>query len=154
VAAVTGVLLAAASALLFGVVYQCQWRAVLLAGVVAALGWGADQALASVPHLTVLPTFAGALVVGALAEVAAVWRRQPVSLFVVPAIIPFVPGYEAYQSLLTLIRGQFVTGLSLGLSALVVAGSLAVGLALATALVRPLVHSGRHGAAVRPTERL
>lgn len=136
----TGVALAAASALLFGIVYQCPWRAVLLAGVLAAVGWGVYAELGQVPHLTVLPDFAGALTVGALAEMAAVWRRQPVALFVVPAIIPFVPGYTAYQSMLTLIRGHFVAGLSLALSALVIAGSLAVGLALATAVVRPLVH--------------
>lgn len=139
----TAVALAAVSALLFGVVYQCPWRAVLLAGLLAAVGWGVYAALAKVAHLMILPDFAGALAVGALAEVAAVWRRQPVSLFVVPAIIPFVPGYTAYQSMLTLIRGHFVSGLGLGLSAIVVAGSLAVGLALATAVVRPLVHRRR-----------
>lgn len=145
----SAVLLAAGSALLFGVVYQCPWRAVLLAGLLAALGWGVYAALAKVAHLMVLPDFAGALAVGALAEVAAVWRRQPVSLFVVPAIIPFVPGYTAYQSMLTLIRGHFVSGLGLALSAVVIAGSLAVGLALATALVRPMLHRRRLRAPLR-----
>jgi uncharacterized membrane protein YjjB (DUF3815 family) len=139
-AGVSAVALAAASALLFAVVYQCPWRATLVSAGVAAVGWAVYQALSAVPHLMVLPDFGGALAVGALGEVAAVWRHKPVPLFVVPAIIPFVPGYQAYQSTLALIRGQAITGITVGLSAVVVAGSLAVGLALATALVRPLVH--------------
>lgn len=135
--------LAAASAVLFAVVYQCPWRSMLVAGGVAAVAWAVYQALSQVPHLMVLPDFAGALTVGALGEVAAVWRHKPVPLFVVPAIIPFVPGYQAYQSMLALIRGHAITGITVGLSAVVVAGSLAVGLALATAVVRPLVHGRR-----------
>lgn len=130
-------LLAALASVLFGVIYQCSVRTLLTAGAIAGLAWALSQSVGALPHANVLPDLLGGIVVGALAELAAVWQREPVSLFVVPAIIPFVPGYTAYQSMLAFIEGHFVSGLETGMTAVLIAGALAVGLALATAVMRP-----------------
>ena len=134
------IVLVAAASVLFGLLYQCALGTVLAAGVIGGLGWMVALLLGNLPHGAVLSDLAGALVVGGLAEIVAVVRKEPVSLLVVPAIIPFVPGFLAYQSMLAFIHGHFVTGLERGMGAAIVAGALAVGLALATAVVRPLLH--------------
>ena len=133
------VVLAAISAWCFGIVYQCGRGTALMAAVLSGAGWVASDVLSKVPHLAVLPVFAGALVVGGGAELLAVVRREPVTLLVVPAIIPFVPGYEAYRSMVAFIQNEFVVGLERGLSALLVATAIAVGLAVSSALARPLL---------------
>jgi uncharacterized membrane protein YjjB (DUF3815 family) len=134
------ILLVAGASVLFGLLYQCALGTVLAAGVIGGLGWTVALLLANLPHSTVLADLAGAVVVGGLAEVVAVLRKEPVSLLVVPAIIPFVPGFLAYQSMVAFIQGHFVLGLERGMGAAIVAGALAVGLALATAVIRPLLH--------------
>jgi len=140
--------LAAASAWCFGVIYQCGPRTALAAAGLAAAGWAASDLLAGVPHLAVLPDFAGALVVGGGAEVMAMVRREPVTLMVVPAVIPFVPGYEAYRSMIAFIQNEFVAGLERGLSALLAATAIAMGLGVASALTRALLR--RLGRGARP----
>lgn len=135
--------LAALAAVLFGVIYQCAVRTLLTAGAIAGIAWVASLSVGALPHTNVLPDLLGGLMAGALAELAAVWQREPVSLFVVPAIIPFVPGYTAYQSMLAFIEGHFVSGLETGMTAVLIAGALAVGLALATAVMRPALRGVR-----------
>jgi uncharacterized membrane protein YjjB (DUF3815 family) len=131
-------LVSAGAAVLFGVLYQCSLSTALTAGVIAGISWAFALGVGTLPHTIVLADLAGAFLVGSLAEGGAVLRREPVSLLVVPAIIPFVPGYQAYQSMLAFIQGHFVRGLEAGMGSVLVAGALAVGLALATALTRPL----------------
>jgi uncharacterized membrane protein YjjB (DUF3815 family) len=135
--------LAAVSAWCFGIVYQESRNTALVAAVLSGAGWAASDFLNAVPHLSALPVFAGALVVGGGAELLAVVRREPVPLLVVPAIIPFVPGYLAYRSMVAFIDHQFVVGLERGLSALLTATAIAVGLAVASTVIRPLVQSRR-----------
>jgi uncharacterized membrane protein YjjB (DUF3815 family) len=134
------ILLSAGATVLFGLLYQCTLGTVLTAGAIGGLSWAFALVLGSLPHAAVFPDLGGAFLVGALAELGAVVRREPVSLLVVPAIIPFVPGYMAYQSMLAFLNGHFLLGLERGMGAGLVAGALAVGLALATAVVRPLLH--------------
>ncbi len=143
-------LLAGASAFCFGILYQESRATALVAAVLAGVGWAASEALSAVPHLAVLPVFLGALVVGGGAEVLAVVRREPATLLVVPAIIPFVPGYAAYQSMVAFIQNQFVLGLERGLSALLTATAIAVGLAVSSSVMRPLVRKMPGQRARRP----
>jgi uncharacterized membrane protein YjjB (DUF3815 family) len=132
-------LLAAVSAFCFGILYQESRATALAAAALAGAGWAASALLSAVPHLAVLPVFLGSLVVGGGAEMLAVIRREPVTLLVVPAIIPFVPGYEAYQSMVAFIQNEFVIGLERGLGALLTASAIAVGLAVSSSLMRPLM---------------
>jgi uncharacterized membrane protein YjjB (DUF3815 family) len=144
--------LALISAACFAVVYQCTWTTAVWAGGLAAAGWAAASALASLPHVAVLPDLVGAAVVGAGGEILAVWRRQPVTLLVVPAIIPFVPGLEAYQSMVAFINHHFQAGLEALSAALLTAAAIAVGLAAASFLVRPLIRRRRNIPAAYPAD--
>lgn len=60
-------------------------------------------------------------------------------MYIVPAIIAFVPGYQVYLSMVAFVKGQFTNGLQAGLTAVMAAGALSIGLALATAIFRPLL---------------
>lgn len=140
-------LLSGVTAVMFGFVYQVAGRTLAIAGFIGALSWALSLVVGKIPGAGSLGDLIGALVVGGMAELAAYWRREPVSIFVVPAIIVFVPGEMVYQSMESFLKGHFLAGLQTGLTALLSAGAIAVGLALATALVRPLVrHILQHAA--------
>jgi uncharacterized membrane protein YjjB (DUF3815 family) len=135
----TGIVLALLSAACFAVVYQCGWGTAAWAGVLAGAGWTVSLAAG---RTAFLPDLVGAAVVGLGGEVLAVWRRQPVTLLVVPAIIPFVPGFTAYQSMVAFIDHRFQSGLEALVSALVTAAAIALGLAASSAVARPLIRAG------------
>lgn len=122
----------------FGFLYQVSLSTLLVSGAIGTAAWVLAFMIGPGSVHTLIGDFVGAFFVGALAEFVARFRRQPISLFVVPAIIIFVPGYMAYQTILAFIQNQYVTGLQNGLHALLAASSLSIGLAAASAFVRPL----------------
>ncbi|MCY0898724.1 MAG: threonine/serine exporter family protein [Firmicutes bacterium] len=139
-------LLSGITAIAFGLLYQVSGWTLVLAGLIGMIAWWVQAPLAHLSGATLLGDFVGAFLVGALAEVAAKVRQEPAIMFVVPAIIVFVPGELAYKSMVAFLQNRFMAGLEAGLTAALAAGAIAIGLALATALVRPLLRS-------RPKER-
>lgn len=127
----------------FGFLYQVRTSLLWIAGAISALAWLASLSVDLLPGAGLLGNFIGAFVVGGLAELAAVWKRKPVTIFVVPAIISYVPGYLVYQSMVAFLKNHFNEGVHFGLTAVFSAAALSLGLALATALLRPLLRPRR-----------
>lgn len=137
---IRAIVLAGATAFAFGVLYQVAWRMVTISAVIAALAWTAYQAiLGSFSGSTGWAEFCGALAVGVLSELGAFVLKQPALVLQVPSIIPFVPGYLVYESVLSFMRNHFLIGLEQGFRALMLAAALGLGLAMATAATRALI---------------
>lgn len=122
----------AASAVLFNVPRS----ALLWAALAGLMGWAVQIRVG----LNGLPPAAGALL-GALTvslagEALARARRMPALVFVVPGILPLVPGTRAFQAMLALLRQDHGLAAVEGAQALVAAGGIAVGLLMGTALTR------------------
>ncbi len=130
---------AALSTIAFGLLYQVRTSLLWIAGAIGAMAWMVSFTINRLPGAGLLSNFAGAFVIGALAEFAALWKKQPVTIFVVPAIISYVPGYVVYESMVAFLKSHFNQGLFFGIKAVFAAAALALGLALATALLRPLL---------------
>lgn len=138
-------LLSGVTAVAFGLLYQVSGSTLVVSGIIGTVSWALASLLQSIHGSGLLGDFVGALIVGALAEVAARVKREPALVFVVPAIIVFVPGELVYQSMVAFLQNHFLSGVQSGLSALMAAGALSIGLALSTAVLRPLVRGRRHG---------
>jgi len=122
----------AGSAVLFNVP-----RHVLLWSAVAGLtGW----AVQTQARLLDMPPTAGALLgavtVSLVGEALARARRMPALVFVVPGILPLVPGTRAYHAMLALLKQNHSLAAAEGSQALIAAGGIAVGLLMGTALTR------------------
>jgi uncharacterized membrane protein YjjB (DUF3815 family) len=139
-------LLSGLTAVAFGLLYQVSGSTLVVAGVIGTVSWGLSSLLSSIPGSGLLGDFVGALVVGAMAEIAASVRHQPALVFVVPAIIVFVPGDQVYESMVAFLKSHFLSGMQYGMGALMAAGALSVGLALATAVMRPMLRRGKRKA--------
>lgn len=89
--------------------------------------------------------FFAAVATSALSEAFARWRRVPATVFVMPGLIPLVPGLLAYHTMYDLVRGQFAMGAATGVETLFWAAAIGVGSALVLTLVRMVAppQSGR-----------
>jgi uncharacterized membrane protein YjjB (DUF3815 family) len=107
------------------------------AGIAGALGWAAYHSAITYGHTPELfAAFLGAVTVGVASELMARYLKEPTVLFVIPGLIPLVPGLMAYNGMLALAREDyFVAGQSLTRT-LFYAGALAAGLALPPAFFR------------------
>ncbi len=138
-------LLSGVTAVAFGLLYQVSGSTLIISGVIGTISWALAGLIMHFPNAGLLGDFVGAIIVGGMAEVAARLKHEPALVFVVPSIIVFVPGDLVYQSMVAFLKDHFLSGMQSGLTALMAAGALSIGLALATAVLRPMLR-GRWGA--------
>jgi uncharacterized membrane protein YjjP (DUF1212 family) len=112
--------------------------AILTAGVGGAVGWLAYLLLVQVAATPLVATFLAAFVVGLLSWWFARIQHAPVTLYVVPGILPLLPGLTIYAGMLDLARNQNVQGLLELVHALFLGGALAAGVALSHSLAAAL----------------
>ncbi|MDG2861012.1 threonine/serine exporter family protein, partial [Vibrio parahaemolyticus] len=109
---------------------------IILASINGMLGWLIFYFIQNLNSNFVLPPLIGSLFVGLLGEMLAVYNKQPATLFIIPAIIPFVPGYGIYYTMFHILNNDISNALSTGLESIFVAIAIACGLVVATSLIR------------------
>lgn len=124
--------MAAASA---AIVYQAPWRMVAASFVVGGVGFAAGTALLFIIHSTTFAFGATAVVIGMVAGAAAQRWRTLALVFVVPGVLPLLPGLVLYRGSLLLTSGDTVEGLVVLLEAAVRMLALAAGALLGELLV-------------------
>ena len=107
--------------------------------VVSSLGGGVGGPVCLLCAFTgsdIVQYFAGAVAVALYAEVMARLLKAPATGFLVVGILPFVPGGGIYYTMEYCLSGNTQLFLSTGIHTFGVAGAVAVGLLLASSLVR------------------
>lgn len=120
------------SCLGFGILFNVQKRTLLLAAVNGAIGWTLVLSL-DIPQVSyIFANLLAAMVVGLLAEIFAIIQKTPATSFIVIGVIPLVPGFRVYRSMLFFVRGELNSGIAEGIHACFMAVAIAVGIILAT----------------------
>lgn len=136
---VIGQLLAAfAAALTYAILFQVPRRELCAAAVTGLCGWGAYLlGLELFGYNRIIATFLGGLCVGFIAEIFARRLSAPATVFLVPGIIPLVPGADAYLTMLYFVSSNdWVAGTHSALVTMFKAGAIAAGLIFAGSLFR------------------
>ncbi len=110
-------------ALLFGVPRKYY----LLGGLIGAAGWGVYCASVSSCGATIATLMATILVIF-LSRVASVWKRCPVTIFLISGIIPLVPGGGIYWTSYYLVMNQLALALETGYQAIKCAVAIVLGI--------------------------
>ncbi|MCI1209826.1 MAG: threonine/serine exporter family protein [Treponema sp.] len=79
---------------------------------------------------------AGAFAVAILAELLAFFIKHPATVFLVPGIIPLVPGGGIFTMMRAAVQGQLDESVKAGYSTLIAAGAIAFGVAAASSIAR------------------
>ncbi len=127
----------------FGIAIYVPRFAIFTAGVAGGIGWLIYLLVLRLNQSTLLSTFLAAFVVGLLSWGMARWQHSPVTLYILPGILPLLPGLTIYNGMLTLTRNQDVEGLLLLVQATFLGGALAAGVALSNT-VAPAVSKLSH----------
>ncbi|MHB1432035.1 MAG: threonine/serine exporter family protein, partial [Streptosporangiaceae bacterium] len=127
---------AGVAAALYGAATAVPRRSLLAAGIVGALGWAAFLFLRHAGLSLIAATAVAAVVVGVAGNVLAGRHRTHPFLYVVPGIMPLVPGLALYQAMLDLFTTQ--QGGKALLQAFGIGLAIAAGVTLGNIIVRPL----------------
>lgn len=123
------------AAVSFAVLYRVPQGQLIYAGLIGSLG-----------HVTVVTTdawfhpvvgvFLGAAVVALVSELLARKVKQPVTIFLIPGIIPLVPGGQAYVTMLKFLNQDYVGGVEEFITTLFLAGAIAGGIIVISSVFR------------------
>lgn len=115
----------------FAVMFNAPSKSIYKTGLAGAMGWICYMlALAQFPNKAAA-SFVGALAVGLMSEWFAVSTRRPVTIYVIPGIIPLVPGFGLYYTILSIIQKDYVGAANIGFESIFIAIGIALGLILA-----------------------
>lgn len=114
----------------FSVMFNNTARQLPFCGIVGAIGWLFYLLVRDQSGSVVLASFAGALIVSIIAYLMSKFRHAPITVFQIPGIIPMVPGMGMYQTLLSVITGDYEQFLFRLLETLQIAGAIAVAMML------------------------
>ena len=84
--------------------------------------------------------FAASLLIAVLSEAAARLQHAPASIFTSVAVIPLVPGGSLYQTMFYIVQSDYNLAVSKGVETILIAGCIALAIALVTAFSRPIRH--------------
>ncbi|MDO5296625.1 MAG: threonine/serine exporter family protein [bacterium] len=104
------------------------------------LGWEVMYCLQYFDINTLTATTLGALAISLCSEFLARSRRVPASIYVVPGILPLVPGRAIYNAMFDTLNGQYELSETGTTQSMLGAGGIAIGLLIGTAIARGLVH--------------
>lgn len=122
----------------FSIMFNLPRKVLFIASLNGAVGWMVYVAFQQQGANFVVPAFVGSFVVGLAGEILAIKNRHPSTLFIIPGIIPFVPGYGIYNTMYHTVMQDFNKAISEGAQSMFIAISIACGLIVATSFVRAL----------------
>ncbi|NLL47485.1 MAG: threonine/serine exporter [Firmicutes bacterium] len=122
-------------AVTFAYIYRVPKDQLFWAGAAGALGWTICLVTRDVWG-EIGGVFLAATSVALISEVLARRRRQPVLVFLIPGVIPLVPGAKAYLTMLSFLRQDYSEAIVLLVSTIMLAGAVAAGIIIASSVFR------------------
>ena len=120
----------------FSIVFEIKKpKFILIASLIGVFGWFAFLLLEPLVN-PVVRYFYATIVISLLAEIAARIWKAPTTIFLLPGIVPLVPGGGLYYCMSYLLNGDFNAFAQKGIETAAYAGAIAAGVSIMTSIVR------------------
>lgn len=120
----------------FGILFNVRDKNLLFASLGGALGWFAYLISMNMNNSVMMSTFIASLVISIYAEIFSRVLKNPVTLFLICALIPLAPGSGMYYTILAAVQGDIIQSLNKGIETLSIAGLIALGIITVSTLSR------------------
>jgi uncharacterized membrane protein YjjB (DUF3815 family) len=118
------------------ILYNIKGKNLFFSPLGAGLTWLVYSIALGNESFSIYAVFLGSLAAGVYSEVMARLRRAPVTIFVICAIIPMVPGLRMMDTMLEILNGNTETAISLGVTTIITAGLIAIGIFVVSSTFR------------------
>lgn len=120
----------------FSIMFNLPKKLILAASLNGMTGWMLYVILEQRGTHFIVPSLLGAVCVGLLGELLAVISKHPSTIFTIPGIIPFVPGYGIYSTMYHVVNQNYNEAVHVGAESFFIAIAIACGIVIATSFVR------------------
>lgn len=123
----------------FGILFNCPKKSLAYASLSGSFGWLAYIYTARVLNLgTVVGSLVGSLVLSFFCELLARVKKNAITVFTIPAILPLVPGASLYRSLSYLVTGDTTLAFNYLIITLECALAIGIGIILMSSIYKVL----------------
>lgn len=105
---------------------------------IGAIGYSLCAMLSVYTQNPVLSNFIASFIVTLLSEFFARFFKKPAVLYIIPGIIPLVPGLKIYNTMLELIQGQYIVALETATQVGMISGAIVMGMLIVTSVLKGL----------------
>ncbi|TCO79035.1 threonine/serine exporter family protein [Marinisporobacter balticus] len=123
----------------FAVLFNIPKKAILKASFAGGIGWIAYAFSNNYFHSPIVDSFIGACIVAIISEIFARKFKETVTVFVIPGIIPLVPGAGMYYTMMAVVERDFNKFALVGSETMFTAGGIAVALLIVSSMTRMIV---------------
>ncbi|NLJ57695.1 MAG: threonine/serine exporter [Tissierellia bacterium] len=124
------------ASLFFALIMNAPKKTIVNSSISAALGY-----LIYISVQTISPTlgfFLGTLFIAMMGEIFARKFKMPATIFIFPAVIPIVPGYGLYQTMLAIVQNDIFSALEIGATTILNIAAMAIAMVLVSILASKL----------------
>lgn len=127
----------------FGILFHVPRKHIVTAGLAGALGWLTYTYFTDSGSSSILACFAGSCVVALISELFSRAFKDAATIFIIPGILPLVPGAGMYYTMLAILEGNIEKTASVGTETIMMAGAIAVALLVVSSIIKLIALLGR-----------
>lgn len=113
----------------FAVLFNAPKSTFIKSGFAGGLGWIIYSFTKSLSSSVIVSTFLASIVIALIGEFFAIIDKNPITVYIIPGIIPLVPGFGLYYTMLSIVEKKFDKAATYG------SETLLISIAIASALV-------------------
>ena len=127
----------------FCILFHVPKKHIISASLVGACGWLTYSYFISTGTGNIPACFAGSCVVALLSDLFSRGFKDAATIFIIPGILPLVPGANMYYTMLAILDGNVQETAAVGTETMLMAGSIAVALLVVASVIKLLSQLGR-----------
>ena len=114
----------------FGIFLSVPKKDVIIGGLIGGISWIFYIKIFWLTQEVIFPYFVATVSIGILGDIFSKINNKPSIVYVVPAIIPLVPGHAMYFTMLYIVTEKYDLALSKGIEAIFIAFAIVAALIL------------------------
>ncbi|SES73229.1 Uncharacterized membrane protein YjjB, DUF3815 family [Natronincola peptidivorans] len=118
----------------FAILFNVPKTSLIKSGFGGALGWTVFTLFNYYFDSIVMATFIASLIIALIGEVFAILEKRPLTVYIIPGIVPLVPGFGLYYTMLSILERDYDLAISYGSESLLIAISIAGALTIVLSL--------------------
>jgi len=118
------------------IIFNIKGKNLFFSALGSGITWLAYSIALGSSSFSIYAVFIGSLAAGIYSEAMARIRKAPVTVFVICSIIPLVPGLKLLDAMLEVLKGNIDTATSYGVTVLITAGLIAIGIVVVSSSFR------------------